>query len=324
ATIPRSVITTERPYARSCAVISNAIPATRRKNTRTCRSIGTSSAAGVKRSIIVQTKADLVRGGLTPAKAPSNDAFDNQVIGGPRESPADAEVQFPLGRDVQVDRREDLLLLVGNWIEISDRPQRAVVLQAAGYFLRKVIRHFGIGREDPAFIDIHAMQRLIDSGIEREIPSPYLLVDDRAHLPRPGIFRILAALVSNFVRETQPHRPVPFLGNGNARTDMIADPVPAESRVSARESIKARLKPVGPALGDLDGFVESMVCRQHSVFYGLGSVNSKVRMEFHHRGTRLQGVAGVDLDLVVVLRSKLHTYAKKEQQEKLKSEHSVY
>ena len=49
---------------------------------------------------------------MCPVKPAAENAFHNQMIGAGCRADADAEVDFPFGRYVQIDGREKLLLLV--------------------------------------------------------------------------------------------------------------------------------------------------------------------------------------------------------------------
>ena len=69
------------------------------------------------------------------SKRRPEDAFHDPVIGGGRWPDAHAEVDLPLRRDVQVDGREDLLLLVVQAGDVRDAAVVGVVLDSAGDLL---------------------------------------------------------------------------------------------------------------------------------------------------------------------------------------------
>jgi len=47
------------------------------------------------------------------------------------------KIDFPFGREIQVNGGEDLLLLLADCVEARDRTQRAVILDAAAIFFVK-------------------------------------------------------------------------------------------------------------------------------------------------------------------------------------------
>ena len=58
-------------------------------------------------------------GVLAPVEAPPENALHNQVIGRRGWAHADADVDLPLRRHVQIGDREDLLLLVVQRVEVD-------------------------------------------------------------------------------------------------------------------------------------------------------------------------------------------------------------
>src|SRR5262249_47888200 len=129
---------------------------------------------------------------------------------------------------------------------ISDRSQRSIVFKAERKDLREIVRNFSVGRENPSLGNAEAMQRFVQRGVEREIPSPKLLVDDRADLPGPGIGRKRPALVPDLIGDADTNGPLPLLGHAKARADVVADPIPAVARLKACENIKTGLEPIIP------------------------------------------------------------------------------
>src|SRR6478672_13068777 len=95
-----------------------------------------------------------------------------------RYSPSHSKINFPVRRDIQVNGREKLLLLLRNGIKAADGPQRSVVFQAASNDFGEIVRHLCVGRKFKTLADIITVQGLIDSGIEREVPGPNLFIDD--------------------------------------------------------------------------------------------------------------------------------------------------
>src|SRR5438270_9270155 len=64
------------------------------------------------------------------AEAAAQDHLDQQAVGRMGDADGDAEVELPGGSQVEVERRHDLLLLLGERVEAGERPERAVVLEA--------------------------------------------------------------------------------------------------------------------------------------------------------------------------------------------------
>ena len=55
---------------------------------------------------------------VPPAEAPPNNALHDQMIGRVRNVHARAEINFPIRRQIEVNRRKDLLRLLRNGIEV--------------------------------------------------------------------------------------------------------------------------------------------------------------------------------------------------------------
>src|ERR1051326_8830207 len=164
---------------------------------------------------------------LLPTESTPNDSFDDQVVCRARHTPARAEVDFPIWGDIEVNGRNKLLLLLRHRIKTADWPQRTVILQPTGHDFGEIIGHFCVRRKFKTPAAIVTVQGFVDSWIEREIPGPNLLINDRTHLPRPGVRRKTMALIANLIRETQAQGPMPFLWNSKAGTYVVSHPVPA-------------------------------------------------------------------------------------------------
>src|SRR6185437_15615629 len=68
---------------------------------------------------------------VAPIEPPAEDPFDNPVIGACGRSHANAEVDLPFWRNIQIDGREDLLLLVVKAGDVRQAAVVGVVLNAA-------------------------------------------------------------------------------------------------------------------------------------------------------------------------------------------------
>jgi len=91
------------------------------------------------------------------------------------------------------------VFLLADGRKVGCGPQGAVVFNPPSNFLRKVVADFDVWRKDETLIHGWAVQGFVEGGIEIEIPTADLLVDDGAHLPGPGVDGKLAALVTDFI-----------------------------------------------------------------------------------------------------------------------------
>src|SRR6516162_2876660 len=193
--------------------------------------------------------------------------FGDQVVSRASETHSEAEVDFPLRSDVEVDGGKNLMLLLGYRIKSRHWAHRAVVFKAAGDLGSEVIAEFEIRRKDDSPMNAFAVKRAVERGVDGPIPSSDLLIDNRANFPSPRVDGKLPALVADFIRETDSHRPVPFGRNANARPNVVADPIPSLARARRSENIKSSLKPVGPSVGDFDCFVQSVVGGEKTIYH---------------------------------------------------------
>src|SRR4051812_26224661 len=105
------------------------------------------------------------------------------------------------------------------------------------------------------------MQRLFERRIQRNVPAPELLIDDRSDLATPGIFGERASLITNLRGQADPHRPMPFLRRAHPGTDVVAHPFPTCAWLKAAENIKPGLEPGREAVRDFDRFMQRMIRR---------------------------------------------------------------
>jgi len=103
------------------------------------------------------------------------------------------------------------------------------------------------------------MERPVKRRVQGPIPSADFLVHNGTDFPGPRVHRILPPLIADFIREAHTNRPVPFLRDGNARTDVIPDPLPALALGYGREDIKTALEPLIEAMRDLDRLVFAVI-----------------------------------------------------------------
>ena len=145
------------------------------------------------------------------------------------------------------------------------------------------------------------VERAIERGIEGEIPAPDFFIDDGTDFPGPGVGRKLAPLVTELLRQAEPHRPVPRRGNRDPRTDMVADPFPTAFRLDGGEDVKASFEPVGDALGDLNGLMLCMMRRLKTINRRFTSLGGEVRVQLNHSGARRDSLPAINLNFIVIL-----------------------
>src|SRR5450432_239393 len=209
----------------------------------------------------------LVRVRLEVETVPENH-LRNQMVGSASQPDSESEVDLPFGRQVQVNGGEYLVLLVAQRRKPGDRPHGAVILQSATDFLCEIVAELEVRRKHHALVDAFAVKRPVERWIHRKIPSPNLFIHDRANFPSPGIGREFAPLIPDLVRQADSDRPIPFLGNPHARSNVIAHPLHTLSAAFRCEDVKAHLEPVGDAAGDFNGLVLGMIRGQETVLKG--------------------------------------------------------
>jgi len=225
------------------------------------------------------------------------------MIGRAGDADAQAEVDFPFRRQIQIDGWKNLVLLKAGGQEIRGWTYGAIVFEASGDFLREVVAEFEVRRENETLAHRLAVQGFVESGIEAEIPPAEILIDDGTHLPGPGVGGELAALVADFIGKAEANRPFPFFRDGDAGTNVVADPLDALAAALGSEDIEADLEPVGETVGDLDGFVFGVVGGIEIVDDGFAAVDGEIAVELDHGVVRLHEIVAVNLDFVVVLRA---------------------
>lgn len=79
---------------------------------------------------------------MRPIEPSPDDAFHDQMIGAGRCSPADPEVDLPVRRNIQINRRKKLLLLIVERKYIRDGPVSSVVFQPSRDVFVEVVAEF--------------------------------------------------------------------------------------------------------------------------------------------------------------------------------------
>src|SRR5258708_26714859 len=223
------------------------------------------------------------------------------MIGAAGQPYPDTKIELPFGRYVEIDGREYLVFLFTYWIKPAEWPQSTVVLNSRVDLLRNRIRDFDVGRKlEPAFRS-RTVQRALKSGIERDVPATQIFVDDRTNLPAPGVLREFAPHVTDLLRETYAHRPMPFFRHPKTRSNMRAHEIQTTAIAGAGKDIEAGFKPVVEAVSDLDGLVPGVIRRQGAVAGLLRSFSGEVVVQLNHRHTARNGFRSIDLDFIIAL-----------------------
>lgn len=179
----------------------------------------------------------------------------DQVVGGAGKTDTEAEIDFPLRSDIQIDCWEYLVLLLRNCLKPSHWTDRTVIFQTSGNFRREIATEFEVRREDYALVHAFAVKRSVERRIQRPVPAANFFIHNWADFPRPRGKGILPPLIAYFIREAQPHWPAPLLWRRNSRPDVISNPLPALSFIYGGEDVKATLEPVIEAMRDLQSFM---------------------------------------------------------------------
>src|SRR5262245_26783601 len=131
----------------------------------------------------------------------AEDHLGYEVIGGAGQPDTHSEIYFPLRGKIQVDGRENLVLLLCDGIEIRGGANRSVVFEATGDFFGEVVAEFEIGGKEGAQILGQAVNGVVESRIEGKIRTATLLIDDGPHSPAPRVHGILTLLITHLVGE---------------------------------------------------------------------------------------------------------------------------
>jgi hypothetical protein len=81
----------------------------------------------------------------SPSETSADDAFHDQAIAGVVGLEADAEVQLPLGRNIEINRREELVILSSQRKKFGGWSERTIVFQSAGDLLGEVVADLRVG-----------------------------------------------------------------------------------------------------------------------------------------------------------------------------------
>src|SRR5581483_1017805 len=165
------------------------------------------------------------------------------MIGAGGHAYSDAEVEFPLVAEIQIDRGNKLLLLVVDGIKTRDGAVRAVILQAYGGALGDVVAELDVRRECVTPGGFGAAEGFVDGRIKSEIPAFDLVrrVDDGADFPGPGVGGDERALPSDFIGQAESDYPPELFRIRESRANVRADVVIAAVGLQGRKYVEACL-----------------------------------------------------------------------------------
>src|SRR5882672_5314516 len=98
------------------------------------------------------------------SESASKNQLYHEIIGAAGQPNANPEIELPVRRKVQVERREDLVLLLFPIVEVAGRAEGAVILHPDGNELRDVETDFGAGSEIEAGGGVQAMDGFLEAG----------------------------------------------------------------------------------------------------------------------------------------------------------------
>src|SRR5205814_5338519 len=129
------------------------------------------------------------------------------------------------------------MLLFTKRVKSRNRTDGSVIFQTRGNLLSEIVTNLNVWRELKPALYIRPLKSALKRRIERQVPTLYLLVDDRTELQGPGIGRILASLITNLRGKAQSHGQVPFFRGADSRTNVTSDPMPAVTGAGACEDV---------------------------------------------------------------------------------------
>ncbi len=122
------------------------------------------------------------------------------------EAESYAKIAFPLGPEIEIQDREQQVLLLAERIKGGDRADPTIVLQASTHLWSKGVAELRIGGKLKAAVGPFPLQAPVEHGIERRVPGTPLLIDDWPDFYRPGIGRERALLIADLRGQTQTNR----------------------------------------------------------------------------------------------------------------------
>src|ERR1035438_8564215 len=218
-----------------------------------------------------------------------------------RHSHPDAKIEFPVLSEIDIHRRQELLLLIPERGPIGDGPIRAVILQTERHLLGHVIAELHVGRKLESQALSRTVERAVQGGIERGVELADFLVHDGAQLQRPGVGRERRALITNLGGHAQSNGQFVTLRHRDPRADVRAHPLPTAIGLYAGELIEPRLEPLVPPMGDFQRLMEGVIGGQHAIHHTLRSAGREVTVQLHHGHTPGNQVRAIHLHFIVAL-----------------------
>src|SRR5258707_8175047 len=160
-----------------------------------------------------RTRTPERRSRMPPAEAPPEYDLGEQAVRRRGESDADPGIEFPLGAEIDVHGRKELLRTAVERRGVADRSESTVILERYCDARGHVERYEGVGGKAEPRSRSRALERAVDHGIERDVRAADPCIDDRADFLGPGVFRVRAPFISNLLRQSHPDDAVPTLGH---------------------------------------------------------------------------------------------------------------
>src|SRR5262249_5055177 len=120
----------------------------------------------------------------------SQDQFHDQMVGAVVQTDSNSEIKLPLWRKVEVQHGENLVLLFAEGFKVRQGPKPAIILHPRGNDFGQIVTDFPAWGELKATAGVWASERPAKSRIEREIPTPELLINDWPNFHVPSGFGI--------------------------------------------------------------------------------------------------------------------------------------
>src|SRR5215472_8564459 len=106
------------------------------------------------------------------SKAIAQNHLGDQMIGGMRQANAQSEIHLPFRREVQINGRKDLVLLLTDRKKIRGRTDGAIVLESTCNSFREVVAELEVRRKDDSLRHTFAMEERSKVGLKDQYQGP--------------------------------------------------------------------------------------------------------------------------------------------------------
>ena len=237
----------------------------------------------------------------SPVKTVTQNEFEQQAIRLWRQAYAYPKIAFPLGAEVEIEDREQEVLLLAERVHGGNRSDPTIVFEASTDLGRESVADFGVGGKRKALVRGFSLQTPLKHRIQCSVPGTLLLIDNRPNLEGPGIRGERTLLIADLGRQTEAHGDMPALRGANTRTDMVPHPLPASLRLDTGKEVEAGLEPRREAVRDFDRLVGGVLRGQYAVFCLRRPLDGGVAMKLEHRLPRFKRLGAIHLNLKVTL-----------------------